>query len=105
MTTGANQPAASAPRTGDVIFLTNDVDFTYVGDQLRDAAGRFLPAKSLGDGCFEVTDMHGESFIVARASERDDELRSAVHDNGRRRAWRVNVTLRRFTDAEIAALG
>ena len=105
MATDTDQAITSAPRAGDIIFLPNGVDFTYVGAQLRDAAGRFLPAKSLGDGCFEVTDTHGESFIVARASERDDGLRSAVHDNGRRRAWRVNVTLRRFTGAEIAALG
>lgn len=95
---------AGAPRAGDVIFLANGVDFSYVGAQLRDTGGRFLPAAALGDGCFEVTDIHGESFIVARAPERDAELHSAVHDDGRRRAWRIKVTLRRFTNVEITGL-
>lgn len=104
MATDTDQAITAAPRAGDIIFLPNGVDFSYVGAQLRDAAGRFLPAAALGDGCFEVTDVHGESFIVARAPERDAELRSAVHDDGRRRAWRISVTLRPFTSAEIAAL-
>lgn len=91
-----------APRQGDMIFLATG--FTYVGEQQRDHQGRFLPVPALGDGCFEVIDEQGEAFLVVRAPERDEELRSAVHDDGRRRAWRATVMLRPFTPAEIAAL-
>src|ERR1017187_3901778 len=91
------------PRPGDVAFLADG--FTYVGQPPRDERGRFLPVPALGDGCFEIIDEEGEAFIVARAPERDAELRLAVHDDGRRRAWRVSVSLRPFTAAESAALG
>ena len=97
-------PSESAPREGDVIFRADGASFSYVGARARDNAGRFLPPAPFGDGCFEVTDSEGEAFIVARAVERDDELRSAVHDDGRRRAWRASVALRPFTALEVAAM-
>lgn len=85
-----------APREGDLIFL--DGGFVYVGDQSES------PALPLGDGCFEVIATTGEAFLVARSPERDLELRSAVHDDGERRAWRATVSLRSWTAAESAAL-
>ena len=91
-----------APGPGDVIFI--DGGFVYVGERSRDERGRFLPWPSLGDGCFEVTAASGEAYIVVRAPERDAELRGAVHDDGRRRAWRATVSLRSWTAAESAAL-
>jgi len=66
------------PRLGDMVFLNDGPGFTYV-EELQGALA--------GGECFEIIDPHGEAYIVARARERDIELRGAVHDDGERVAW------------------
>lgn len=70
------------PVRGDVVFLRDGASFTYVARLLRADMTDAGPV-------FEVMDNHGEDFSILRATERDDELRMAVHDDGRRVAWRL----------------
>ena len=69
-----------SPRDGDVVFLAADGEgFTYVDNLI----GRE------NDDRYEIIDPSGEAFWVRRVTERDDELRAALHDNGKRVAWVV----------------
>lgn len=69
-----------APKRGDVVYLADGESFTYVERQCG------------ADGeAWAIEDPSGEDFLVVRAVERDALLRMAVHDDGRRRAWRVLV--------------
>jgi hypothetical protein len=72
-----------APTVGDVVFGVAHDDvaeetFTYVAQVIESDGLRF-----------EILDNHGEAFIVERAEDRDGRLRGAVHDDGKRHAWRV----------------
>lgn len=67
------------PKRGDVVFLADGFHFVYVEH----------PSVGDDDGLFEISADDATDYIVIRAPERDDELRAAVHDDGKRVAWRV----------------
>lgn len=68
-----------SPKPGDVVILDDEGRFTYVEEEMAE----------LTPGLFEIFDPSGEMFIVERAADRDDDLRRAVHDDGKRVAWRL----------------
>lgn len=76
--------AERSPRRGDVAF----------GVAFGDDAGETMTYVDFlvgpyRDAWFEVIDDQGAAHLVERAPQRDAQLRSAVHDDGNRLAWRV----------------
>lgn len=66
------------PRKDDVVYLDAE-QFVYVDEVVG----------SVSETSWSVIDATGEEWLVVRAAEKDALLRAAVHDDGRRVAYRV----------------